>query len=53
MLFTDELFKFVRLLFTIYSAIPNTYAPAVGCHHNVFLARSLRAGSSNLQFRHH
>jgi len=53
MSFTDKLFIFALLLFTKYLAILNTrsLAALVAITQNVFTARSLRAGSSNLWFR--
>jgi len=50
MSFTDKLFKFALLLFTTRPAILNTrsLAALVPISQSVFLARSLRAGNSNL-----
>jgi len=52
--FTDELFKFPPLLFTTWSSILNTCSleTLVAITHNVFLARSLEAGNSNLWSHH-
>jgi len=53
--FTDELYKFALLLFTICPAILNTrwLAALIAITQNIFLAGLLRAGNSNLSSRHH
>jgi len=55
MSFTDEIFQFDILLFTACPEILCTrlIAALVAITHNVFLARSPRAGNSNLWSRHH